>query len=298
MNKLSSIIVLVLWSILSCTGCAQEAQDTHETETSAQSSIRVASFNLRMDTPNDGDDAWPHRAEFVKGLIRFHQIDLLGTQEGFSHQLDEILEIGGYARIGAGRDDGEDAGEHSAIIYRTDCFDVLDHGDFWFSETPDTPSKGWDATCCNRICSWAKFRDLHNGKEFYFFSLHYDHEGKIARKNSSKLLLDKIRDLIAGGHEVIVCGDFNATPDSGPIQIIKEEGIIYDSYEMSKEEPYGPEGTINQFNLDLASKKRIDYVWVTKDIEVSRYAVLTDQLYGHFPSDHFPVVVDLVLPND
>ena len=106
----------------------------------------MATFNLRMDTEKDGVNAWPNRKEMVKGLIRFHDFDIFGTQEGFKHMLDGIAELDGYAYIGAGRDDGEDAGEHSAIFYKTSRFDLLDKGNFWFSETPDVPGKGWDAT--------------------------------------------------------------------------------------------------------------------------------------------------------
>ena len=86
----------------------------------ARCRMNVATFNLRMDTPNDGADAWPNRKEMVKSLVRFHDFDIFGTQEGFKHQLEGILELGNYAYIGAGRDDGKDAGEHSAIIYKKD----------------------------------------------------------------------------------------------------------------------------------------------------------------------------------
>ncbi|MFA6661264.1 MAG: endonuclease/exonuclease/phosphatase family protein, partial [Bacilli bacterium] len=167
--------------------------------------FNVATFNLRLDTPNDGENAWPKRKELVKGLIRFHDLDLIGTQEGFKHQLEGILELGGYAYAGGGRDDGKDAGEHSAIIYRTTRFELLEHGDFWFSETPEVPGKGWDATCCNRICSWAKFRDQQSRKTFFLFNVHYDHQGTEARKNSSLLLIEKI-NRIAGKKRVFVTG--------------------------------------------------------------------------------------------
>lgn len=153
--------------------------------------VNVATFNLRMDTPKDGVNAWSNRKEMVKGLIRFHDFDIFGTQEGFKHQLDNILELGNYAYIGVGRDDGKEAGEHSAIFYKTDRFKVLDKGNFWFSETPDIPGKGWDAICCNRICSWGKFRDKVSGKTFFFFNSHYDHQGKVARRESSHLLLKR-----------------------------------------------------------------------------------------------------------
>ncbi len=68
--------------------------------------------------PSDGENAWPNRKEMVKGLIRFYDMDIVGTQEGFKHQLDDIVELDEYAYAGAGRDDGKDSGEHSAILYK------------------------------------------------------------------------------------------------------------------------------------------------------------------------------------
>lgn len=252
---------------------------------------KISSFNIRMDTPNDGDDAWPNRKEMVKGIIRFHDLDIIGTQEGFKHQLDDILELPDYAYVGGGRDDGKDKGEHSAIIYRKDKYEVIENGDFWFSETPNIPGKGWDATCCNRICSWAKFKVIKTGKEFYVFNSHYDHQGQVARKNSSLLLLEKIKE-IAGDFPVFATGDFNATPDSEPIQTLSKSGFLLDSYMITKEPPYGTVGTFNSFQLNTPMKNRIDYIWVTSGIEVKKYGVLNDVHYGHFPSDHFPVVIE------
>lgn len=254
--------------------------------------LNVASYNIRMDTPRDSLDAWEHRKENVNGLVRFHDFDIFGIQEGFIHQITDILKPGGYSYVGAGRDDGKDAGEHSAIIFKNERFIVLDNGDFWLSETPDVPGKGWDVTCCNRICSWAKFKDINSGKEFYFFNVHYDHQGKEARKQSSILLTNKIKE-IAGNYPVIVTGDFNAVPDSEPIEIILKDGLLKDSYDITIQPPYGTVGTSNSFNLNAGMQNRIDYIWVTKNIMVNKYGVLNDVHYGHFPSDHFPVMVNL-----
>ena len=251
--------------------------------------INVATYNLRMDTPSDGLDAWEHRKDNVNQLIRFHDFDIFGTQEGFHHQLLDITSAGDYAYIGVGRDDGKNKGEHSSIVYKTDRFELLDNGDFWLSETPEEPSYGWDAQI-RRICSWAKFRDKEAGKEFYFFSLHYDHIAKEARRNSSILLMSKIKE-ITGDATTFCVGDFNATPESEPIQIIYDENHLKDSYLISQAKPYGTVGTFNAFKLDAPMKNRIDYVWVTSDITIEKYGVLNDVHYGHFPSDHFPVMV-------
>lgn len=283
MKRINIIISLILLSLVTLS-----AQNCKE------ATINVSTFNLRMDTPNDGENAWPNRKEMVKGLIRFHDLDIIGTQEGFKHQLDDILELEEYHYVGSGRDDGKDAGEHSAIIYKKDRFEILHNGDFWYSETPEVPGKGWDATCCNRICSWAQFRDKQSGKEFFVFNSHYDHQGKEARKNSSILLLKRIEE-IAGDKPIFATGDFNATPDSEPILIIYNAGKLQDSYKVTKQLPYGTAGTYNSFRIDAEMKHRIDYIWVTPHITVNKYGVLNDMQYGRFPSDHFPVMINAKL---
>ncbi len=252
--------------------------------------LKIGTFNLRMDTPSDGDDSWSHRKGMVKDLLRFVDYDLFGTQEGFSHQLNDILELGIYKYIGAGRDDGKDAGEHSAIFYRADRFKVLEQGNFWLSETPDKPGLGWDATCCNRICSWGKFEDMKSGKQFYFFNVHFDHEGVVARRESSYLMMDRIKS-IAGDMPVFLTGDFNAFPIDEPIQILDKSGFLKDAYKITKEPPFGPVCTYHGYDSTVKTDERIDYVWVTGNIAIDKYGVLTNTLYGRTPSDHFPVLV-------
>ena len=254
--------------------------------------IMVATYNLRYDTKNDGINAWTNRKENVKALIRFHEFDLFGTQEGLRNQLNDIAELDAFAFLGAGRDDGKEAGEHSAIFYRKARFSVLKSGNFWLSETPDKPGKGWDATCCNRICSWAKFRDLHTKKEFYFFSVHFDHQGVEARRQSGKLMVEKIRE-IAKNEPVILTGDFNSTPETEQIQTIQT--LMSDAHNVTATPPYGPVGTFNAFKFDAPMKDRIDYIFVSKQFDVLKYGVLTDAQEQRYPSDHQPVLAKVVL---
>ena len=260
----------------------------------AQSStpITVASYNLRYNTEGDGVNAWPNRKENVKALIRFHDFDLIGTQEGLRGQLDDIAELAEYAFLGAGRDDGKSAGEHSAIFYRKSRFSVLDSGNFWLSETPDTPGKGWDATCCNRICSWAKFADQTTGKSVYFFNVHFDHQGVVARRESGKLMVEKVKK-IAGDAPAILTGDFNSTPDTEQIKTIQM--LLSDTHAVTKAPPYGPEGTFSGFKFDAPFKDRIDYVFVSKQFDVLKYGALTDAQEQRYPSDHLPVMAKVVL---
>ena len=252
--------------------------------------LKIATFNLRMDTPSDGENAWFHRKDMVNDLIRFYGFDLFGTQEGFTHQLNDILRLSDYRFIGVGRDDGKDAGEHCAIFYRSDRFKVLDQGDFWLSEHPEKPGRGWDGTCCNRICTWGKFEDLKNHKQFYFFNVHYEYEGDVARRESSNLMISRIKS-IAGNQPVFLTGDFNAFPTEEPIRILNDSGFLNDSYTITKEAPFGPVCTYHGYDSTIKTEERLDYIWVTDSIQIDKYGVLTNTLYGHTPSDHFPVMV-------
>ncbi|MCE7059308.1 endonuclease/exonuclease/phosphatase family protein [Dyadobacter sp. CY343] len=257
-----------------------------------KNTINVASYNLRYNTANDGVNAWPNRKENVKGLIRFHEFDIFGVQEALIGQIKDVAELPEFAFIGKGRDDGKEGGEHSSIFYRKDRFKLLKSGDFWLSETPDKPGKGWDATCCNRICSWGKFQDLASKKEFFFFNVHFDHQGVEARKESGKLMVKKINE-IAGKATTFLTGDFNSTPETEQMKAI--EGILNDTHEVTKQPPYGPEGTFNSFQFDAKMDKRIDYIFVSKDIDVLKYGVLTDAKEQRYPSDHQPVVIKALI---
>ena len=254
--------------------------------------IRVASYNLRMDTENDSLNSWVYRKDNINSLIEYNDFDIFGTQEGFYHQLQDILRLERYSYIGAGRDDGEKGGEHSAIFYKTDKFEVVETGDFWLSENPNVPGKGWDATCCNRICSWGKFRDKKHNKVFYFFNVHFDHQGKIAREESGKLMVEKIKE-IANGNPVIATGDYNSIPETPQIEVLSD--YLNDTYVKSKSKPYGPKGTFNSRFKNPIRENRIDYIFASDHFSVNKYAHLTDNNGESYPSDHIPVFVKLKL---
>lgn len=255
-------------------------------------SLKVASYNLRLDTKVDSLNSWEYRKAKVNDLVRYHEFDLIGTQEGFKHQLDDMCYMNSYEYVGGGRDDGKDEGEHSAIIYDTERFRLIESGDYWLSETPDVPGKGWDATCCNRICSWAKFEEKNSGEQFYFFNVHFDHQGQVARKESGKLMVEKIKE-IAGNAPVIATGDFNSRPDSD--QIKRMSKLLYDTYHISIKPPYGPSGTFTRRFENPITQHRIDYIFVSDHFRVLDYAHLTDNDGVYYPSDHLPVVSNIVL---
>ncbi len=285
MTKSLFLIVVLLLSVFSGMDCATEKASQVKPE------IIVATYNIRMNTPNDAENAWPNRKEQVKALIRYHEFDIFGTQEGFIGQLDDLSEMNEFAYIGVGRDDGDTKGEHSAIFYNKERFQLLEKGDFWFSETPNKPSYGWEAKH-RRICSWGKFKDRVTKNNFFVFNSHFDHQAVEARRQSGILLVNKIKE-IAGDGTVFCMGDFNSTPDTE--QIKKINSLLDDSYSVSKMPAYGPVGTFNSFDYNAPMKRRIDYIFVSDDITVLKYGVLTDSYDQKFPSDHQPVVIKAIV---
>ncbi|TCO10617.1 endonuclease/exonuclease/phosphatase family protein [Natronoflexus pectinivorans] len=261
------------------------------TEAQENLPINVSSFNLRYDTRRDRDNAWPNRRDFVMQLIRYHEFDIIGTQELLFNQIEDLTEMEEFAYVGGGRDDGLSGGEHSTIFFKTDRFGLLDYGDFWLSETPDIPSRGWDAAL-NRICTWVKLKDFTSGDTLFVFNAHYDHRGSEARIRSSALVRTKIEE-IANGYPVIFTTDLNSTPGTEPYNVINS--FLYDAYDITELPPYGPVGTFNGFDLNAPLNSRIDFVFVSEHFRVHKYGALTDFLNGRFPSDHLPVVVRVTL---
>ncbi|RYY00405.1 MAG: endonuclease/exonuclease/phosphatase family protein [Gammaproteobacteria bacterium] len=184
--------------------------------------LNVMTFNIRYNNVGDSLNAWPYRKDKVASQILFHDVHLLGVQEALHLQMQELgSRLPKFKSLGVGRGGGEKS-EYSAIFYDTTRLLALASETFWLSQTPNVVgSKGWDAAFA-RIVTWAKFKDRKSGKTFFFFNTHFDHMGKEARRESAKLLLQKVVD-IAGQTRAIVTGDFNAVPTDEPIQVIVDK---------------------------------------------------------------------------
>lgn len=254
-----------------------------------EGTFRLATFNIR--TPIDKPpNAWTCRVDRVRALIKLHRFDLMGLQEATEKQIDDLL-TEGWAYVGVGRDDGKRGGEASCIFYKKARFEVLDSGTFWLSETPEVPgSKSWD-TACTRICTWARMTDRKTGKAFVYFNTHLDHVSPTAKENGMALILKRIK-AIDKAIPVLLTGDMNSGPDSKPIAFAK--AVLKDAKAISRTPHTGPFGTSNSFNFKKEKTSRIDYIFVSTGVSVLTHATLDDSENSLYPSDHFPVVAELV----
>ncbi|MFK8302784.1 endonuclease/exonuclease/phosphatase family protein [Capnocytophaga stomatis] len=256
--------------------------------------IDVMTFNIRLDNAGDKENSWTdgNRKERVVKFLKAEKPAILGVQEALHHQV-EFLEnaFPNYQRVGVGRDDGKQGGEHMAVFFDKKRFKLLDSGQFWLSQTPEIPSKGWDGTCCNRITTWLKLQQ--GDKVFFVFNTHFDHEGKVAQRESAYLILSKIKEITADlKANVILMGDFNVPPQHEGIVAIKKQ--LKDTYKSYKNIP---KGTFTAFKLDEEPKQRIDFIFISDGLRAKNYKIIDKKIDGLYPSDHFPVKVTIELPN-
>lgn len=286
MRRLLSILCLVMLA-LPCPAAAKPDPEAGPT-------LKVVTFNLRFASqvpPN----AWPQRRPVMAECIRACSPDVMGTQEGLYTQLEDLVEdLPEYAWIGLGRDGGSH-GEFSAIFYRKSRLKPLEYDHFWLSDTPATAgSRTWGPQY-PRMVTWARFRDLRTGREFYFVNTHFDHEVQGARERSASMVRERVAGL-QGDLPVVLVGDFNAAARGNrAYDILVDEGFFVDAWSIAREVRGGPGGTFHNYHPETARRDRIDWILVRGAVTADDVEIVTFQRDGQYPSDHFPVAATLRL---
>ncbi|MGB1209966.1 MAG: endonuclease/exonuclease/phosphatase family protein [Lacinutrix venerupis] len=289
------IIIFVLATIVLACKTETETKVEKNKELAAKQTnenLKVMTYNIRLDVAVDGENAWPNRKNFLNSQVLFHAPDILGVQEARPNQMADLKSaLKGYKSSGTGRD-GENKGEFSALFYNTSKLKIEQENTFWLSETPTEISKGWDAAY-PRICSYALFTVLNTNKKMWVVNTHLDHVGKEAQLNGMDLIQSKIAEINTNNYPVIIMGDFNVEPDS---QLITNLTKTMNDSKAIASIKFGPNGTFNGFKYNEPVSRRIDYIMLSKNIiDVKKYGVLSSTIDFKFPSDHFPVLVELKL---
>lgn len=252
--------------------------------------MKYMTYNIRNMNDDHGPHAWDNRKEHLAALIAWRAPDILCVQEAFWPQMVYLKEhLPGYDFYGVGRDDGDKAGEYAAVFYRTDRFTLLEGRTFWLSETPDRPSRGWDASFHKRICTIAVLAPLDGGTPICAASLHLDNDGAEARRQSA-LLLRRVFTPISEQYQCFIAGDYNAEPCDEPFRIMNEPPF-YDARTTADE--FSDFETFNGFAIDHVTfgAGPIDHIFYTKGaLRPVCAEILTTKRGGDFPSDHFPLL--------
>lgn len=261
--------------------------------------IIVMSFNVRYNNPSDGINSWDNRKEMVVDLIQKNSPDFLGMQEVKKSQMNYLInQLINYGYFSQSRtEDPED--ESCPIFYDKNKFILKESNTFWLSETPENPSRGWDASF-NRIVTWGKFQHKETGKIFYYFNTHFDHAGVKARLESAKLLRKKIEEITVND-DYFVTGDFNFDPSTDYYKVLTSDslsGAQLINVSQSFEETERNKGTFTGFDLSKPPSGPIDYIFTKPTISVKSYQVIDTKYEGRLPSDHYPIKAVLGLKVD
>ncbi len=262
--------------------------------------FKVMSFNLRYKNQFDGENGWYYRRDKVIKMITDNDPLIVGTQEGLFPvitELDQLLDD--YNYVGEGRLGGT-KGEYSAIFYKKDQLEIVASDQFWLSETPtEVGSKSWGSSL-PRICTWTHFRSIANPKkEFICFNTHLDHMSQEAREQGILLIWKNMLEALSQKSlPLILTGDFNSETDNEVVEFLRGkttiDGVcpdIRDAYTVL-------DGEIGTTFHDFTGKiegEPIDYIFVTPDITVLNVKVDRRKIDGIYPSDHYPVISELVI---
>ena len=258
------------------------------------SSLKVLSFNIRYNNPNDGENSWANRSERVKNFLWSESADIIGFQEVLHN---EVLELDRalfnynfsqrqYTRVGVGREDGKTKGEYSPIYFRSNRFQLISSKTVWLSQTPSKPSKGWDAAC-ERIATFALLFDEELKDTLLVVNAHWDHVGIVARQESAKLILKEIEGFTSI-QNIIFMGDLNCAPEDPALKKLRAEFSDAGIGASSKV------GTFNNFERAAnPNAPRIDYVFYKlENLGFHSYKVGNTDVAEPLLSDHFPIVVE------
>lgn len=275
-----SLLPLTLLAILLCACAPAMAQN-----------LRVMSFNVRLPVESDGPNRWEARRELAADMVARENPDLIGTQELFQHQGDELVaRLPQYAWFGRGRKGGGERDEHMGVFYRKDRLRVLESGDFWLSDTPEVVGSITWGNLYPRMVTWARFQRIADSATFVLYNTHlpYRDEDEPARERCAALIVARLRQL-SPDEPVILTGDFNTAPESPTHALLA--AALTDAW-TAVPRRRGPAATFHNFTGK--ADQRIDWV-LYRGLQAKSARTVTTNRRGRYPSDHFPVVVDFTL---
>jgi endonuclease/exonuclease/phosphatase family metal-dependent hydrolase len=257
--------------------------------------LRVMSFNVRYPSKDDGANLWEKRRDLAAAMIRRAHPELIGTQELFQRQGDDLVaRLPGYAWFGIDRRGGH-ADEHMGVLYDTKRLKLVQTGQFWLSDTPEVAASiSWN-NLYPRMVTWAILERVgpgkNKGRRFRLLNTHFPYRGEddVAREKAAKLIVSRLGTLPGADLPTVLTGDFNTTPDSAAWQVLA--GALTDTRAAAPSRK-GPEATFHAFTGK--PDRRIDGIFV-KGFTALRFETLTDHKGLVWTSDHFPIVADLKL---
>lgn len=257
--------------------------------------VRVMTWNILHGSDNGPtwqQQNWRARKHALAAVLRETQPDILAVQEARPEQVAFVEKtLPDHQRVGVGRDDGRDAGEHCAVYFRRDRFEAIDTGTFWLDEPTDQPAAV--GARVKRTCTWVRLGQRNDGRTLRVYNAHLPGRTAAAIRGQSRLSASRfVLDHIQAGDPsdaVVLVGDFNARPDAPSRRLFAEAGLR-ETAALAGERAAPP--TYQFYGVRMGS---LDGILVGPGWGVTRHEVVDVKPDGVFPSDHFGMLADLTL---
>lgn len=300
MNSAKMILLITVVTLFVSASCEKTVID-NVAEKSEELTVRIATYNIRSNGGSDTQD-WETRLESLDSLFQLYDFDIIGSQEPFQRQIDDLMDRYGdvydYVSFRTGSGGSPVTSHHNPVFWKKDRFSLLDSGMFWFSETPDVQfSISWGASQ-PRNCIWVKLHDEETETDFYVFNSHFDHQSTPAKAESAHLLLARV-DSIAGNELTICTGDFNTNQTTQIFANLSTSGILEDTHAIADSIVNDDYRTSHGYTVipPAPGSLRIDHILISESFSgtVNLWKCAVENFGGNWASDHYPVFIDLEL---
>ncbi|MBQ4561981.1 MAG: endonuclease/exonuclease/phosphatase family protein [Clostridia bacterium] len=248
--------------------------------------LKIISFNIRC-CDDKHRNSIAQRAPRLAAITLRYDADILCLQEVRPKWVPHLDKYYGkeYDMFLKYRNETVDI-EASPILWRRDRFEAVSKGYFWLSDTPETESRGWDEVYnCYRICEYVILKEKESGDSFTVMNTHFGF-GDSGQVKSARLIYDYSKKI--SDHKTLVTGDFNMTPDSaGYAEMTKNFKDVNVCTVNDKRT------TFHNYKPDTVKDKHIDYCFIDEKITPVSYKIITDTVWGKYPSDHFGLYIQL-----
>lgn len=251
--------------------------------------LKVMTFNLRIRARSDGENMFDFRKPYILDVINGEKPDLIGFQEANDEMADFLKQsLPEYYFLGYGRE-ANYHGEAPMIAYRWDTFYLHTFSEEMLSLVPQVQGSRMDGvnqSRCPRAFACAELIHRESSNPIAVYNVHTDHWGQDVVYTECVMLMQSIG---RRAMPFILTGDFNATPDTPAIAMIRASKDVLGTVDATEE--------IKTSFHNYGRKEedfKIDYIFTNLPTDPTKsYSVPNPE--GKFYSDHYALCAMITL---
>ncbi len=254
--------------------------------------LTLVTCNIRFDNPADGANDWSHRRLFLRDILLSHSPDIIATQEGRFHQLQDLNSL--LPEYELVDDHRSWIGErmYPTFFVKKNRFEKMKSEDLWLSETPDVAGSRSFDSAFPRLMTWMKIQPVNSQNDLWLVNTHLDHIKEETRLGQIQVLSTELRKFWNDKDALIMMGDFNEGPDGKVRKHLEKEFGLQDTWKLFHPKE---ESSHHAFQGEVPNGNRIDWILVDKKLKVQKSEMDKTSRDGKYPTDHYPVMAKITL---